>query len=480
MTPTFFRRTGLARTDGSGPAAAPSSLLLTRRTALSALAASTTALTLGACAQRSSDGDASTIDYWLWDASQLPGYQQCAKVFEEKTGITVRITQLGWDDYWTKLTAGLLAGTAPDVFTDHIARFAQLADLDVLVPLEEQPAWAEVDESAFQEGLIDLWKGEDGHQYGCPKDWDTEAVFYNKDMVAQAGLTEEDLATWEWNPEDGGTFEKILARLTVDRNGVRGDEEGFDPQHVATYGIGIQDSGGSDGQTQWSPFTGTLGDWMYTDQETWGTRYRYDDPQFQKTIDWYFGLVRKGYMNPNGAFSDATGTDVQIGSGKVALAIHGAWMFNTFAGLDVNIGITTTPRGPNGTSASLLNGLGDSIVKQSTKIEAASKWVAFLGTAEAQDIIASQGVVFPAIASSTQKAVAVFEETGLPTRPFTKHVEEGTTFFFPLTYFGSDVTAIMTPAMEDVWANGVPASSLTGYNEQVNLLFETSTHEDEE
>ncbi|MBF0695896.1 sugar ABC transporter substrate-binding protein [Actinomyces bowdenii] len=475
MTPALFNR--------SRPAPAPSGSaglrgpLMTRRGALGALAASATALTLGACAPRSSEGRADTIDYWLWDASQLPAYQACADAFLEESGITVRITQIGWDDYWTKLTAGFVAGTGPDVFTNHIAKFAQFVDLEVLVPLDEQAAWSGVDASAFQPGLIDLWKGEDGHQYGCPKDWDTEAVFYNKDMVAQAGLNEQDLATWEWNPQDGGTFERILARLSVDRNGVRGDEPGFDAAHVATYGLGIQNAGAGDGQTQWSPFTGSVGEWHYTDQETWGTRYRYDDPDFQRTLDWYFGLVDKGFLCPNGAFSDATSTDVQLGSGAVAMAINGSWMFNTFAGLEVNVGVAANPKGPNGTSQSLFNGLGDSIVKQSTKIEAASRWVAFLGTAKAQDIVASHGIVFPAISSSSAKAIEVFAETGLPTEPFTQHVEDGTTFFFPLTYFGADVTAIMTPAVEALWADRVPASTLTQYNEQVNLLFETSTHD---
>lgn len=475
MTSTFPNR--FASRGPASRAAVPSPLL-TRRSMLGGLAASAAALTLAACAPRRSSGDTSTIDYWLWDAGQLPAYQECAKVFEDKTGITVRITQIGWDDYWTKLTAGFVAGTGPDAFTNHIAKFAQFVDLEVLVPLDEQAAWADVDASAFQPGLIDLWKGEDGRQYGCPKDWDTEAVFYNKDMVAQAGLSEKDLATWEWNPEDGGSFERILARLSVDRNGVRGDEEGFDPKHVAVYGIGIKDPGGSDGQTQWSPFTASVGQWQYTDKETWGTRYRYDDPDFQRTLDWYFSLVDKGFMNPNGAFSDATSTDVQLGSGAVATTINGSWMFNTFAALDINVGIAATPKGPNGTSQSLFNGLGDSIVKQSTKVEAAAKWVTFLGTAEAQDIVASHGIVFPAITSSSAKAVEVFKATGLPTEPFTQHVEEGTTFFFPLTYFGADVTTIMTPAVEALWANRVPASTLTDYNKQVNLLFETSTHEE--
>ena len=51
-------------------------------------------------------------------------------------------------------------------------------------------------------------------------------------------------------------------------------------------------------------------------------------------------------------------------------------------------------------------------------------------------------------------------------------MKNGTTFFFPLTYFGADVKAIM----KDIWANRVPASTLTEYNRQVNLLFDTSTH----
>ena len=458
------------------PASRPS---LSRRGFLGGLASGAAALALGACSggsRRSSSPG--TVEYWLWDASQLPAYEACAAAFEEATGIHVNITQIAWDDYWTKLTAGFIAGTGPDVFTDHISKFAQFVDLDVLLPLDEQAAWSGVDESAFQEGLIDLWKGEDGRQYGCPKDWDTEAVFYNKDMLADAGLSEKDLAAWTWNPDDGGTFEKILARLTVDKNGVRGDEDGFDKSRIAVYGLSIKDAGSADGQTQWSPFTGSAGDWYYTNKETWGDRYRYDDLAFQKTMDWYFGLVDKGYMPPRGAFSTTSGTDVQLGSGSIAMCINGSWMFNTYANLEVSVGIAANPVGPNGTSVSLFNGLGDSIAKQSGNVENASRWVAFLGTAEAQDIVASYGVVFPAIASSTKKAVEVFERTGLPTAPFTDHVDRGTTFYFPLTYFGADVAAIMKPATDALWAERRPASTLTRANEQINLLFETSTTHD--
>ncbi|WP_172121119.1 ABC transporter substrate-binding protein [Actinomyces faecalis] len=449
---------------------------LSRRGFLCGLVTAAGAATLAACSSSSDRPAGGPVEYWLWDASQQPAYEACAARFKEKTGIDVNITQIAWGDYWTKLTAGFIAGTGPDVFTDHIQKFAQFVDLDVLVPLDEQAAWADVDESAFQDGLIDLWKSEDGKQYGCPKDWDTVAFFYNKTMLAEAGLSEADLEGWDWNLEDGGSFERILARLTVDKNGVRGDEEGFDPRRIAVYGLGIQEAG-QDGQTQWSPFTGSVGSWMYTDKETWGTHFRFDEPELQDTLDWYFGLVDKGYLCPAGTFSTTTSTDVQLGSGSIAMCLNGSWMFNTYAGLDIEVGIARTPVGPNGTSTSLFNGLGDSIVKQSKNIENASKWVAFLGTQEAQDIVASYGIVFPAISASSTKAVAKFEETGLPTKPFTDHLKEGTTFYFPLTYFGADVKAIMTPGIDALWVERKPASTLTAYNEQVNLLFQTSTKE---
>jgi len=90
----------------------------------------------------------------------------------------------------------------------------------------------------------------------------------------------------------------------------------------------------------------------------------------------------------------------------------GSWRFGTYAKLDVKVGIAANPVGPNGKSVSLFNGLGDSISKQSANIDNASKWVAFLGTAEAQDIVASHGIVFPAIAPSPKKAAEALEQAG--------------------------------------------------------------------
>ena len=43
------------------------------------------------------------INYWLWDTNQLPAYQACADAFtDSESQATVKISQFGWDDYWSE------------------------------------------------------------------------------------------------------------------------------------------------------------------------------------------------------------------------------------------------------------------------------------------------------------------------------------------------------------------------------------------
>ena len=85
-----------------------------------------------------SGGSGGQIDYWLWDANQQPAYQKCADAFAAKNpGTTVKITQRGWDDYWSTLTTGFQSDTAPDVFTDHLSKYPEFVKNKVILPLDE-------------------------------------------------------------------------------------------------------------------------------------------------------------------------------------------------------------------------------------------------------------------------------------------------------------------------------------------------------
>ncbi|MCT7353473.1 sugar ABC transporter substrate-binding protein [Streptomyces sp. 15-116A] len=424
------------------------------------------------CAQGGSAGSsAHTVTYWLWDANQLPAYQDCAKGFErENPELDVKITQLGWADYWTKLTASFIAGTQPDVFTDHIQKFGQFADLQVLEPLDELG----IDPGDYQPGLADNWLGRDGHRYGAPKDWDTVALFHNRKMTEAAGLSTDELNSLAWNPEDGGTFEKAVARLTVDVHGRRGDEPGFDKNNVEVYGLATGGAGDGDGQTTWSPFAASAG-WNYTDKKRWGTRYRYDDETFQKVIDWYFGLAEKGYLAPLENYTDgANPANAQLASGRAAMALDGAWMISTYHGSEnLDVGTAFTPVGPTGKRATMMNGLADSITKNARNKPGAVKWVEYLASDKCQRIVGRYGIVFPATPKGTEAAVAAYRKKGIDVTAFTRPVvdrEHFTTFSFPVTTYAADVFALMRPAMQDVYG-GAPASELDRTNDQINLIL---------
>lgn len=471
VTPGATRRRPLR--GEPGPTARTSPGRRRRRLRVSSIAALAGAgMVLAGCAAPELDGEVH-LDYWLWDANQLPAYQQCVQAFEDANpDINVRVSQYGWDDYWQKVTAGFVAGAGPDVLTGHLTRYPEYVTREVLLDLNELEATSQIEPDEFQEGLSELWVGPDGGWYGIPKDFDTIALFYNNAHLADAGLEPEDLEGLDWNPDDGGTFEEILARLSVDANGVRGDEDGFDPGNVVTYGIASNGSGGFDGQTQWSWLAGATG-WEYTNAQVWGDEYNYDDPRFLDSIEWLFSLVDKGFMPP----FEIGGTDPnpvqQFATGQAAISANGSWMIRSFAALDgVEMGIAPVPSGPVGHPVSMYNGLADNINAQTEHPEEAARLVAYLGSDECQITVGEQAVIFPARPAGTEAAVEEFAAEGIDVTPFTDLVDNNYTVLFPVTDHGAAITSLVTPVMDSIYLGTRDAQAMAELNDQINDMFE--------
>lgn len=438
-----------------------------------ALAAGTALAAVGltGCSPAVSDGR-TVVTYWMWDANQVPGYQLCAADFEEANpDVTISIEQYGWDDYWTQLTARMVAESAPDVFVDHTSQFGKYVTLDQILDIEERVAAEGIDLDQYQEGLTGLWAGPEGGLYGLPKDWDTVGLFYNVDMLADAGYTAEDLWTLEWNPTDGGTFEQFLARMSIDRNGVRGDEEGFDPQHVAVYGIGYNESGGGYGQVQWSAYALSNG-WEYANRNPWGTEWSYDDPALVETIDWWRSLITKGYMPSLAIATSGVGTIESIGAGAYGTLVEGSWNSRAFVELQgVDIQVAPTPIGPSGHRASVMNGLSDAIWSGTPHPNESFAWVEYLASPACQSVVAEQGRVFPAIATASDTAVGVFQDLGIDAEAFAVHLEDRTAVTGPVSDRWPELQTIMQPTMDAIVAFRAEPSSLGPANARVNALF---------
>jgi multiple sugar transport system substrate-binding protein len=86
--------------------------------------------------------------------------------------------------------------------------------------------------------------------------------------------------------------------------------------------------------------------------------------------------------------------------------------------------------------------------------------------------VGEKAIVFPAIPSATDKAIAAWKAKGIDVTPFTDQVKNKTTFLFPITDHASEIEGIMHPAMDAVLAGSADVASLTDANNQVNALFQ--------
>lgn len=97
--------------------------------------------------------------------------------------------------------------------------------------------------------------------------------------------------------------------------------------------------------------------------------------------------------------------------------------------------------------------------------------VAYMAGEKCQTIVAKAGVVFPSRRDATEITSKIYAKQGLDPEAFTGPVKEGNTFYLPVTDYGADVTALSIPAMEDLWANRKPASTLGKTNDAINNVF---------
>ncbi|MGO1315728.1 MAG: extracellular solute-binding protein [Cellulomonadaceae bacterium] len=259
--------------------------------------------------------------------------------------------------------------------------------------------------------------------------------------------------------------------MTVDRNGVRGDELGFDPKNIAVYGLGYNESGGGYGQVQWSPFA-LSNDWEYANQNPWGTEWNYGSPRLIETIAWWQSLIEKGYLPSLAIATSGVGTIESIGAGAYATLIEGSWNARAFVDLQgVDVQVAPTPIGPAGQRASVLNGLSDAIWEGTAHPDEAFAWVEYLASPQCQDVVAEQGRVFPAVTSASEKAVETFESIGVDAQAFAVHLEDETGVTSPVSDRWPELQTIMQPTMDSIFAFRDDPESLVSANVRVDALF---------
>jgi multiple sugar transport system substrate-binding protein len=305
-----------------------------------------------------------------------------------------------------------------------------------------------------------------------PQDWDTIALFYNKEIFDAAGITQDEIDAWTWNPDDGGTFMESIAKLTLDANGNNGLDAGFDKDNVVQWGFaGGPGDAASGAQPDWSGFAASLGH-QHTDGP-WSTKYYYDSVEVAATIQWWADLhLVHGYAP--GTDSLASGIESLFLAKGMAMFPMGSWAVGWMSNdATFEMGFAKFPAGPEGVK-SPINGLSPAIYAETEHPEEAWQWVKFLTSPTCSEIVGDHGVVMPAIQSGVDNAVEAFKAKGLDVSAFTEvAATPGATYLLPMTEHGTEIRDMLQPILQDIFDGKVTAAeALPPINEDINALFD--------
>jgi ABC-type glycerol-3-phosphate transport system substrate-binding protein len=425
----------------------------------------------GSGGSASDSGQNVTVNWWTWDPNQAAAYEQCLPGFEKvNPTIKVKVSQYNVSDYFTKLTSGFVSGDAPDAFMNSVTYLQSYASQGQLAPLDKYISRDKVDLGQYSIGAS-AWRYQDGKQYALPMDWATGVLYYNQDLLAKAGYTPGDVDALTWTYDGGGTFWKMIKHLTVDKNGARGDQPGFNAARVQTYGAGnLESTGDPFGQNAWGWLLPNDGI-NIPDTNQWATVFNYADPKVVKAVQLVRGLTNDGFAPKLNQFT--TADTQQLGSGSVAMVVGGTWEASTFASLpNIKVGVAPIPAGSAGKRALMTNSNGNNIWAGTKHMEQTWKWVSYQESEACQTTAAQHnGSFFPSIAASMDALAKKQVGKGTDFSVFTDYVKNGELFPCPVYNNGAALTNAMVPQFESYFTNKADESIFPKMQAQSQTLL---------
>lgn len=322
-----------------------------------------------------------SLEVVIWDTNQQAGLQEICDLFTEETGIKVDIQVKDWDSYWTLLEAGASGGDMPDVFWMHSNNSQMYMNNDVLLKLDDYIEKSDkIDLDNYMEEIVELYTWNSSY-YAIPKDYDTIALWYNKTMFDEAGLSYPD-ETWTW--ED---MYEAAVKLTK--------EDG------SQYGFALNPS--NDQDTYYNMVYSMGGYIVSEDHKSSG----YDNENTIKAMEYIGKLIKDAC--PSSTTMSETGTDVLMQSGTVAMITQGSWMTagflqNEYMKENCDVAIMPYDAATN-VRASLCNGLGWSAYAGTDRPEDAWALLEWFGSKEMQLKQAELGVTMSAYENTSDSWV---------------------------------------------------------------------------
>lgn len=299
------------------------------------------------------------LNFWYWDVSMDETYTQMFADFsKDNPGITVKMTQLPWSDYWTKLQTALPTGTGPDIFWLNHPNAVTYLPTGLVASLQDAVDAGELDMSPFAESLYKPYVRDD-KLFAVPIFFDTIAVAYNKQMLADAGYPDGPPADWTW--ED---LREIAGKLTKD--GVHGMVVNASGQsHSMDY---ILQNGGA----------------LFSED---GLTSTLDSDAAVEAVQFMLDLMYKDKVTPTQSEQKELNGNESFQNGLVAMTNAGLWMMKPFQDALGAGAFDVAPLPQNKQKGTIVHNLGYALSAKADQ-EAGMKLMKYFATKDHGDRIA--------------------------------------------------------------------------------------------
>jgi len=336
-----------------------------------------------------------TISMMMWgDPAELEVWNQIVTDFHQANpNITVNVEVSDWDSYWTKLKTLLSASTPPDVFAIDAPLYLDYQSRDVLMNL--QPYLDQNPDllKGVYPQTLEAYKTPDG-MYGLPRDFQTIALFYNKDMFDEAGVA---YPTGEWTYDDLRNAAKQLTKIGVDGK-------------VTQFGFSADLW---DMELIWSEAI-----WAYGGEviDADHTETLIGEPKAREAWQLFHDMLfeDKSWPDPNtvGEYGD----DPFL-AGVAAMTPVGHWAVPGYAEASFKWDVAPMPKGPAGQATSV-NSAGFVIGKASKNPDAAFEFLKYVVSEPAQKRLAELGFACPVLQSVAESDAFLKQSTPIDHKVF--------------------------------------------------------------
>ena len=410
-----------------------------------------------------SAADATELQYMFWGSTgeQKAITQMLQSFGSDHQGVTTRPIYTP-ADFDTKLNALIASNRAPDISYLNTPMAYRIAQQGLLVNIADYfDKYPELKQRLPE--TFYWW--DDEHTFGTQGANEVMLLWHNKAAFKEAGVDlppTEAAKAWSWDQ-----FVDAATRLTVDQNGKRPDQDGYDPKRVKRFGTLAPSWPGT-----WYGLLLSAGV-DFLDES--GTKTMINSGEAIKMFEDIVALMydHRVAPSPTQLGNNAPGLSVQLSADRVAMSIDGQWALLDIAQSKTDYGIGVLPS--YGTPMTTSMGGPTAIFSSTKNVEAALELYLYESDPTKSNLFAS-GLWMPLETKyyTEPDSIALWTDNAAHSADYKTAVIDYTinnskAYFYQKTKNIEAVDPLLVPAVEQIWsAKAKPADVLNALAAKLN------------